>query len=229
MVGANESMEPMSEQIATAPDADATREVDRGGRPALTSTHELAAAAQRLFLRDGFDETSVEDIAAAVGVSRRTFFRYFAAKADVVWVESAAELARFRRLLTDADPADDPAKVVAAAFISSIDHGRDEDEWARLRAELILHAPAVQAQANNVYRQWRSAVAHFVAHRRGEGPDAPYPVAVSHAVLAASAAGHEIWLADPTADLVSCLRKMFAMMMPTDDAQVAMKRISSRE
>ncbi|WP_267616280.1 acyl-CoA-like ligand-binding transcription factor [Gordonia bronchialis] len=149
--------------------------------------------------------------------------------ASMVWVESAAELARFRRLLTEADPADDPAKVVAAAFISSIDHGRDEDEWARHRAELILHAPAVQAQANNVYRQWRSAVAHFVAHRRGEGPDAPYPVAVSHAVLAASAAGHEIWLADPTADLVSCLRKMFAMMMPTDDAQVAMKRISSRE
>lgn len=229
MAGANESMEPMSEQIATAPDADATREVDRGGRPASTSAHELAAAAQRLFLRDGFDETSVEDIAAAVGVSRRTFFRYFAAKADVVWVESDAELARFRRLLAESDPAADPAEVVAAAFISSIDHGRAEDEWARHRAELILHAPAVQAQANNVYRQWRSAVAHFVAHRRGERPDAPYPVAVAHAVMAASAAGHEIWLADPAADLVECLQRMFALMMPTGEAQVAMKRISSRE
>ena len=66
---------------------------DRGGRPAVTSAHELAAVAQRLFIAHGFDETSVDDIATAAGISRRTFFRYFSTKADVCFADSPAELA----------------------------------------------------------------------------------------------------------------------------------------
>ncbi len=187
---------------------------DRGGRPASTSAHALAAAAQRLFLRDGFEQTSVEDIAAAVGVSRRTFFRYFATKADVVWVESDAELEKFRRTMAESPTDADPAEAAAEAFIAALDHGSDETEWARHRAELILYAPAVQAHANAVYRQWRRAIAEFVAERTGQGPDDDYPVAVGHAILAASIAGHERWIAKPDAEFADCLRPMFALMMP---------------
>ncbi|MFW0783358.1 TetR family transcriptional regulator [Gordonia sp. CPCC 206044] len=189
-------------------------EADRGGRPASTSARALAAAAQRLFLRDGFDQTSVEDIAAAVGVSRRTFFRYFATKADVVWVESDAELAHFRRMLADAPVSSEPARVVADAFISAIDHGRDEDEWARQRAHLIVYAPAVQAQASVVFRRWRMAIAEFVGQRTGDRADGAHPVAFAHAAMAASTAGHELWLADPERDLGECLRTAFDLILP---------------
>ncbi|NDZ95846.1 TetR family transcriptional regulator [Streptomyces sp. SID6673] len=189
-------------------------EVDRGGRPASTSARALAAAAQRLFLGDGFDQTTVEDIAAAVGVSRRTFFRYFATKADVVWVESDAELEHFRGVLAASDASIHPVDVIEDAFIASIDHGLAEDEWARHRAELILYVPAVQAQAAAVYRQWRIVIAEFVAERTGRTRDDEYPLAVAHAVMAASSAGHERWLADPDARLAECLRPMFALMVP---------------
>lgn len=189
-------------------------EVDRGGRPASTSAHELAAAAQRLFLRNGFEQTSVEDIATAVGVSRRTFFRYFPTKADVVWVESDAELAVFGDLLAASDLAADPTDCIAEAFISALDHGRHEDEWARHRAQLILTVPAVQAHASTVYASWRAAVAQFVADRTGLAVDGAYPIAVAYATIAASTAGHERWIADPDAVFADCLRSMFALMMP---------------
>ncbi len=55
---------------------------------------DVARAALELFSRQGYDQTTVDEIAAAVGVSRRTFFRYFETKPDVVWGEFDAELAR---------------------------------------------------------------------------------------------------------------------------------------
>jgi AcrR family transcriptional regulator len=55
------------------------------GRPAATSRQDVARAALDLFARQGYDETTVDEIAAAVGISRRTFFRYYESKPDVVW------------------------------------------------------------------------------------------------------------------------------------------------
>src|SRR5438046_8720250 len=45
---------------------------------------ELAQLAVRLFVEKGYDETTIDDLAAAAGMSRRTFFRYFASKQHLV-------------------------------------------------------------------------------------------------------------------------------------------------
>ena len=47
----------------------------RRGRPPGTSARELEVIALRLFTEDGFEDTTVDRIAAAAGVSKRTFFR----------------------------------------------------------------------------------------------------------------------------------------------------------
>ncbi|MGH1553997.1 TetR family transcriptional regulator [Streptomyces sp. L7] len=52
-----------------------------------------------LFARHGFDRTTVDDIAAAAGIGRRTFFRYFASKNDLVWGDFEGQLVRLRELL----------------------------------------------------------------------------------------------------------------------------------
>ena len=59
----------------------------RRGRPPGTSRRELELIALRLFTDQGFDSTTIEQIAAEAGVSRRTFFRYFSSKANVLWSE----------------------------------------------------------------------------------------------------------------------------------------------
>lgn len=183
------------------------------GRPASTTAHALAAHAQRLFVEHGFDHVGVDDIAASAGISRRTFFRYFGSKADVVWVESDAELAAFRDALEAAGDGH-PIDIITEAFIAALDHGRGEDEWARHRAQLILTAPAVQAHATAVYRQWRTVVRDYVTARCGAQRDGSYPIAVAHAVIAASTAAHELWLARPETSLAECMRVMFAQMLP---------------
>ena len=65
----------------------------RRGRPRGTSARALELIALRLFTDQGFEQTTVDQIATAAGVSRRTFFRYFDSKSDVLWSEFDAEVA----------------------------------------------------------------------------------------------------------------------------------------
>src|SRR5258708_32107888 len=73
--------------------------ISRAGRRRVTSRAELEHAAFDLFGRQGFDRTTVDDIAAAAGIGRRTFFRYFPSKNDVPWGDFEAQLKRMRARL----------------------------------------------------------------------------------------------------------------------------------
>src|ERR1700742_4132250 len=66
------------------------------GRPRSTNHHEVEAAALELFSTRGFEQTTVADIAAAVGVTRRTIFRSFPSKNDMVWGDFDAVIDRLR-------------------------------------------------------------------------------------------------------------------------------------
>lgn len=65
----------------------------RAGRPRASSRETLAEAACELFLEQGYAGTSVLDIARRVGVSRSSFFNYFASKSDVLWSGLDARIA----------------------------------------------------------------------------------------------------------------------------------------
>ncbi|MFR9807354.1 TetR family transcriptional regulator [Pseudonocardia sp. RS010] len=181
---------------------------DSGGRPALTSAHELAAVAQELFVERGFEQTSVDDIAAAARVSRRTFFRYFSTKADVLWVESPAELATFRRLL---DESTEPwREALCRSAPLALHHPAEERRWMLHRAKLLLTVPAVQEKAAVRHAEWRMIATEFVA---GRGQSALVAVAAGHATLAATLGAHEYWIAHPDEDLPALHERFLRMVL----------------
>jgi mycofactocin system transcriptional regulator len=180
----------------------APAEVARGRRPSTTRA-QIARVALGLFERNGFDETTVEDIAAAAGISRRTLFRYFESKRDIVWGEFAVELVRLREHLHEA-PADEPLMdVLRRAVVSTNRFGAGELDELRIRVNLISTVPTLVAHSALRYAEWRQVVAEFAAERRGEGPDDLGPQTLAHAALGAAMAAFARWAHHDVEDLTA--------------------------
>jgi mycofactocin system transcriptional regulator len=175
------------------------------GRRRVTSGAELEHIAFGLFATNGFEQTTIDDIAAAAGIGRRTFFRYFPSKNDIPWGMFEVELERMRARLK-ACPAEVP--LMDAIRVALVDFNRVDPEqipWHRRRMELILRVPALLAHSTLRFAAWRDVVAEFVAERAGLRPDGLAPQAIAHAVLGVAIAAYEQWLDDRDADLGSLL------------------------
>ena len=173
----------------------------RRGRPRGTSARELELVALRLFGEQGFEQTTVDEIAAGAGVSRRTFFRYFDSKAEVLWSEFDTEVATIRALLNDV-PEDLSVMAAVQSVVIAANHYHPEDvPELRARLNLIGSVPALAASATVHYDAWERAVSNFVARRINQSPDSLYPVAVGRATLATCRAAYEQWAVRADADL----------------------------
>jgi mycofactocin system transcriptional regulator len=176
-------------------------ELPRRGRPPGTSARELEEAALRLFASVGYDETTVEDIAAAAGVSRRTFFRYFESKAAVLWGDFDAEVASLRSAFA-AVTSDVPLMVAIRSVVVGVNHYRAADvPELRMRMHLIGSHPELAAEALRHYDAWEREVAAFAASRLGVAEDELFPLAIARTTLAAARAAFERWAVLGDADL----------------------------
>jgi mycofactocin system transcriptional regulator len=173
----------------------------RVGRRPTTSRGELERTALQLFVTRGFEETTVEDIAAAAGISRRTFFRYYNSKNDVVWGDFEAELQRMRSWLAD-HPSDAPMMDALREAIIAFNH-LDSTQVAahRQRMTLILQVPALQAHSTLRYAGWRAVVAEYAARRLRLPETALLPQTIAYTFLGAAIAAYEHWLRDDHSDL----------------------------
>ncbi|MFC5752389.1 mycofactocin system transcriptional regulator [Actinomadura rugatobispora] len=160
----------------------------------MTSRAALERLAFGLFARQGFDETTVDDIAAAAGIGRRTFFRYFASKNDLVWGDFEEHLTRLRRLLNETDPAVPPVEAIRRAVVEFNRFDPKEVPWHRQRMRLILEVPTLQADATLRYASWRAIITEFVAARTGLPPTEMVPLLAGNVVLAAAISAYEHWL-----------------------------------
>src|SRR5487761_80746 len=175
------------------------------GRRRATSHAELEQAAFGLFAAHGCDATTVDEIAAAAGIGRRTFFRYFPSKNDIPWGAFEVELERMRVRLKACPPETPLADAIRVALIDFNRVAPAQVPLHRRRMELILRVPTLLAHSTLRFAAWRAVVADFAAERTGRRADDLAPQAIAHAVLGVAVAAYEHWLDDPASDLPALL------------------------
>jgi mycofactocin system transcriptional regulator len=181
----------------------------RKGRPPSTSHAMLEEIGIRLFTERGFDETSIDDIAAAAGIGRRTFFRYFPSKSDLVWGDFEGELDRMRDCLAALDPGLPMMEAVRQAVIDFNRLRPEQEAQHRRRLALILGVPTLIAHSTLQFAHWRAVIAEFAAQRLGQDPEDLLPRTIGHCALGASISAYEEWLRDTGADLSALLADAF--------------------
>jgi len=111
-------------------------------QPVTHDADSPAAAAIGLLARQGFDATSVEELAEAAGMSRSTFFRKFGSKEDVVFADHERILAQVTGRL--AESRQDPLAAVEDAALLVFEHHLRHRETSRARYELMQAVPSLR-------------------------------------------------------------------------------------
>ena len=170
------------------------------GRRPSTTRASIVAVALELFARQGYEATSVEQIAEAAHISRRTLFRYFPGKAAIAWGEFDEQIDLMLEYLAGVPEQTPLRDALADALIEFNTFPPSQTEVHRLRMRLLLSVDELQAHSTLVYADWRRAVAGFIADRRGETVDDLVPSATAHAALGIALSAYRLWVAEPHAD-----------------------------
>jgi len=196
----------------------ATTSTTRGPQP--ESIEAIEKVALELFRERGFEETPVEDIAATAGISRRTFFRYFGSKNDVLFGNFEFLLEDFEEWLTSESDDRPMFDVIADATMRFNRVHSDGPAAHRERMELILHTPALRANAALRNAEWLAVVARYAARRMDASPDDLGPQLAGHVALGAASAAYEQWMRDDASDLDGLVHRAFSMVQALPDLAV---------
>ncbi|MBT1585294.1 MULTISPECIES: TetR family transcriptional regulator [Curtobacterium] len=164
------------------------------GRPRTIDPDAVSLVALRLFDDQGFDAVSMDDVAAAAGVSRRSLFRLFPNKAALVWGGLDEFAARFREALRSR-PADEPSAVaLRAAYRIGATFPDDAVEVTRHRLRVIRANPSLEHVGAATVTALTDEILRYVAERDGVTAD-DLAVAVRAHTLAAAASAALTWWA----------------------------------
>lgn len=104
----------------------------------------LTRAAITLFEEQGYEETTVAEIAEAAGLTKRTFFRYFADKREVLFNGSTELTERWIAALDAASPDASPMAAVNTGLDAVAELFADRHPFARMRSQIITSNPELQ-------------------------------------------------------------------------------------
>jgi AcrR family transcriptional regulator len=125
----------------------------------------LVGAAFRLFLERGYEQTTVDDIVTLAGVGRRSFFRYFPSKEDVVFPDHERCLADMTQFLAAGDGAEEPVRRVCDAARLVLRMYAENPEFSVQRYRLTKKVPGLRAYELSVVWRYERALAEYLRAR----------------------------------------------------------------
>lgn len=180
-------------------------------RKKLDTWHALRAAAVRLITERDYDAVTVEDIAAAAGVSKRTFFNYFDSKESVLFDPDPSEPERWAALAA-ARPANEPIWTSVEQFFLA--YLGAHQEKLPIQKRLLSSSPTLAQMARSTGDQFQAFLSAWVADRLSLEPDAQFDaVVVTTAALAVLNVAFSSWDPDDGATALEALiRRGFATL-----------------
>jgi mycofactocin system transcriptional regulator len=181
----------------------------RVGRRRSTTPHHITDVAIDMFTARGFADVSVDDVAQAAGISRRTLFRYYASKNAIPWGDFDNHLAHLRDLLDNVDADVRLGEALRTALLAFNTFDDSEMTRHRQRMRVILQTAELQAYSMTMYAGWREVIAGFVAHRLDCKTADLAPQTVAWTMLGVALSAYEHWLSDESVPLPVALGNAF--------------------
>jgi AcrR family transcriptional regulator len=163
---------------------------------------EITEAAQRLFVERGYPQTTIDDIAAAVGMSRRSVFRYFPTKEDIVVGKFdfvAEDMLDTLRSRPDEEPVWESLRRAFDLLVPYVD-APGQHEVAEPMQRAVFTTPSLLASYLEKLERLQDAAELALrerSQRTGTGyqPDDPTPRAIAAAAFGCLVAAQHAWLA----------------------------------
>jgi mycofactocin system transcriptional regulator len=186
------------------------------GRRRSTTPHHITDVAIEMFAEHGFGQVSVDDVARAAGISRRTLFRYYASKNAIPWGDFDAHLHHLRELLNRVGPDVGLGAALRSALLAFNTFDESETARHRQRMRVILQTAELQAYSMTMYAGWREVIAEFVAKRCAAKTHDLLPQTVAWTMLGVALSAYEHWLADESESLPRALGDAFDVVRTTN-------------
>ncbi|WP_242010046.1 TetR/AcrR family transcriptional regulator [Acetobacter conturbans] len=179
----------------------------------LETQEALIEAAMRLLSEKGFEETTVDEIAAAAGISRRTLFRHFPTKADIVtaWTQKMTDILTSH--VDEGRPDLCVQDVICAALEAVVPHMAKTRAEALAFVRLIERTPGLRSVSLQKYAQWEESLASVILDHLPLSDDRPLAARVAaRSGIAAFRTAVDEWIrVKGRIGLVSILRHVFAL------------------
>jgi AcrR family transcriptional regulator len=194
--------------------------------PAHTSTRDIARAAVRaelaqaaldLFRRKGFDQVTVNDVAAAAGVSRSTFLRYFGSKEEAVLGAFDTHGQKIADALRARPAEEDDWTALRRALDTFVEEYHQNPASTLALARLVRESPALCARHREKKHCWRPEIAAALAERTETAPEGEglRPAVLTAAALDCVDIAVDRWIdSDGKLDLAALIEEVFTVLTP---------------
>jgi AcrR family transcriptional regulator len=174
----------------------------------------IITAAIDLFERQGFEETTVEEIAAAADVSVRTFFRYFDSKLDVVMAPKE-DTGHDLEARVAARPAhESPIQAFHQVVREELGGKLGSDDLVARQFRLVMRTPSLRSFAHEHFNEHRDEFAQVFAKRMGVAEDALAPQVMATAASAVVWTAIDRWVQEggPIGHVTTLLDEAFELL-----------------